>query len=58
MKSRFLQYLPCENNDSEVACVGNSKNDLEINLKIKKNFMHSEPQKLIETGPEITPKST
>ena len=59
----FLQYIPCENDDFEVPHVGNAsqkaiKNDLEINLKMKKTYMHFEPQKLIENGPEITPKST
>ena len=51
MKSRFVQYLPCENYDFEVANVEHSnqkaiKNDLEIRLNIKRNFMHFEPQKL------------
>ena len=63
MKSRCLQYLPCENHDLEGPNVENSsqkaiKNELEISLKMKRSFMHFEPQKLIETGPEITPKST
>ena len=63
MSNRFVQYLPCENNDFEVPHVGDSsqkaiKNDLEINLKMKRNFMHFEPHTLTETGPEITPKST
>ena len=49
MKSRFLQYLQCENDDSEVPHVGNSnqiaiKNDLEINLKMTRAFMYFELQ--------------
>ena len=52
MKSRFLQYLPCDNNDFEVPNVENSNqkainNDLERSLKIKRFATLFEPDKQV-----------
>ena len=54
MKSRFGQYLQCENNDLEVSDVENSnekliKNDLEASLKIKRIFNRFGPLKLMRS---------
>ena len=62
MKSRFLQCVPCENLELEVANVEISiqdsmKNDLEKGPEKTWNFKVFELKKLICTGPEITPKS-
>ena len=63
MKNRFLQYIPCENNDLEVPNIENSNQKsmkkLPGNKPNNKQFLkHFETQKLAETSPEITPKST
>ena len=58
-----MQYLPCANDDLEIPNVENSsqkpiKNNIEINLKMKRFFKHLGPEKPTGTSPEIIPKST
>ena len=62
MKRRFLQYLQCEKHDLDVPSVDISiqksiNYDLETSPNKKRNLQVLELQKLIYTGPKITPKS-